>query len=295
MRSSWRQADESRVLRRSSPDAMPGAAAVQATPVLRLDGASVGYDDTVIVKRLSLRIDAGEVVALLGTNGSGKSTLVKGILGLAQVITGSIELFGRPPSPDVLARVGYVPQRQSASGPIPATVREVVMTGRLARRRFFVRANAADRAAVDEAIALVDLSDKARAAVTELSGGQHRRVLIARALAARPDLLIMDEPTAGVDSSQQETFVRTLQRLVEQGVTMLVVTHELGPMLPVITRALVLNEGRLSYDGPLPVPDVPELAHTHEHGADHHHDPQGPNRPRVAPDVRLPSRTAGGA
>lgn len=242
-----------------------------STPtVLELDDVSVGYNDKTVVRGATLRIAAGEAVALLGTNGSGKSTLVKGILGLAQV-SGRIELFGQPASDATRARIGYVPQRFSAGGPIAATVREVVMTGRLAGRHWFVRASREDRAAVAEALELVGLADRARRPVTELSGGQHRRVLIARALASAPELLIMDEPTAGVDASQQRALVHTLHRLAEHGVTLLVVTHEIEPMRALLSRALVLQEGRLSYDGPLPLAE-------HDHGGHHHPEPNpGPD------------------
>ncbi len=245
-------------------------------PVLELSGVSVGYDDKLVVRDVSLTVTAGASVALLGTNGSGKSTLVKGILGLAQV-RGSVRLFGQPASDSTRARVGYVPQRFAPSGPIAASVREVVLTGRLGSRRWFLRPSRADRAAVTEAIELVGLADQARSSVTELSGGQHRRVLIARALASHPDLLIMDEPTAGVDSSQQRALVHTLQRLTAQGVTLLIVTHELDALRSVLTRALVLREGRLVYDGALRA----GLA-DHDHG-EHHVDEQPPGAQMLPP------------
>lgn len=234
-------------------------------PLVCFDDVSIGYGEKVIVRNLSLKIHSGDVLALLGTNGSGKSTMIRGLLGLADLRSGLIDIFGEPAGRHDRSRIGYVPQRNSASGPIPATVWEVVMTGRLARRTTFVRASKADRAAVHRAIELVGLADRAKAAVTELSGGQHRRVLIARALASEPDLLVLDEPTAGVDITQQYAFVAVLKELVAQGVTILVVTHELGPMLPIITRVAVLDEGRLHYEGEL----KPEFVHGH--GDDHHH------------------------
>lgn len=221
-------------------------------PVVRLSRASIGYGDRPVVHDLDFELSAGEVVAVLGANGSGKSTLVKGVLGLARILSGSVELFGVPAGDfKDRSRLGYVPQRHTAGGTVPATVREVVSSGRLPRTGPLGRLRAADREAVDRALDVVRLADRARSSVAELSGGQQRRVLIARALAAEPDVLVMDEPTAGVDASNQQTLALTLQRLVAERVTLLIVSHEIGPMVPLVTRAVVLHEGRARYDGPL--------------------------------------------
>ncbi len=220
--------------------------------VLTLRGLQVGYDGVPVVRGVDLSVTAGEVVAVLGANGSGKTTLVRGLLGLAEIQAGEVELFGRPGGR--LAerhRIGYVPQRQTVAGAIPSTVREVVASGRLSRRGLFSRRTAADRSAVDEALRTVSLLDRASEEVASLSGGQQRRVLIARALAGEPDVLVMDEPTAGVDASSQGALAATVQRLAERKVTLLIVTHEVGPLSGVVSRALVMSRGRMVYDGPL--------------------------------------------
>lgn len=222
------------------------------TPVIRMRGVAVGYGDRPVVHGVDLDVEAGEVVAVLGANGSGKTTLVRGLLGLAEVVAGEVELFGTPVThARDAARIGYVPQRHSVGGPIPSTVREVVSSGRLARRPWWARQGAADRAAVEDALATVGLADRAREDVARLSGGQQRRVLIARALAARPDVLVMDEPTAGVDAASQTALADTLRRLVASGVTLVVVTHEVGPLAGTISRAVVMVRGRVGYDGRL--------------------------------------------
>ena len=223
-----------------------------AEPVLALHGASIGYAERAVVRDVDLTVRAGDVVAVLGANGSGKTTLVRGVLGLAAVLSGEVELFGHPLG-DVRdrARVGYVPQRHTVGGAIPSTVREVVTSGRLPRLGLLGRPRAADKAAVHDAIEAVDLLPLADTDVAALSGGQQRRVLIARALASEPDLLIMDEPTAGVDQASQQALARTVARLAERGVTMVIVTHEVGPLVGVVTRAVVVHEGRITYDGPL--------------------------------------------
>jgi zinc transport system ATP-binding protein len=222
------------------------------TAVLQARAASIGYGDLPVVREVSLRVDPGEVLAVLGANGSGKTTLLRGVLGLAPVLSGEVLLFGQPASTlRERARIGYVPQRLSVGGGIPGTVREVVASGRLARSGWLGRTGPADRAAVERAIAAVNLTERSGTALTALSGGQQRRALIARALAAEPDLLLMDEPVAGVDQASQRTLAGTISSLVRLGVTLVVVTHEAGPLLPVITRAVVMEAGRVGYDGPL--------------------------------------------
>jgi zinc transport system ATP-binding protein len=222
------------------------------SPVIVLRDVSVGYDDTAAVSGVDLTVESGDIVALIGPNGSGKSTLVRGLLGLVPVLHGQIELFGVPSSRfSERHRIGYVPQRHTVGGAIPSTVEEVVSSGRLVHRRWFARAGAADRSAISEAIEAVGLSDRRKSMVATLSGGQQRRVLIARALAGSPEVLIMDEPTAGVDAESQLALVQTLLSLVERGLTMIIVTHEIAALRPVLTRVLTMTGGRLVRDTPL--------------------------------------------
>ncbi|WP_448613553.1 metal ABC transporter ATP-binding protein [Modestobacter sp. URMC 112] len=219
---------------------------------IRLRHASIGYGDVPIVVQADLAVRRGEAVAVLGSNGSGKTTLARGLLGLAAVLGGQVEVLGAPVGRlSERGRVGYVPQRHTVSGAVPATVREVVSVGRLARSGLFRRLNAVDRRAVADAVAAVGLSDRLGDPVASLSGGQQRRVLVARALAAGPELLIMDEPTAGVDASSQETLAAVLGELSAAGTTLVVVTHETGPLAGVLTRAVVVDHGRIGYNGPL--------------------------------------------
>ncbi len=175
---------------------------------------------------------------MLGSNGSGKTTLARGVLGLAAVLAGTVEVLGAPVGRlTERGRVGYVPQRHTVSGAVPATVREVVGVGRLARLGLFRRLGGSDRAAVAEAVAAVGLADRRDDPVASLSGGQQRRVLVARALAAEPELLLMDEPTAGVDAASQVALAAVLADVSATGTTLLVVTHEAGPRAGVLQRA----------------------------------------------------------
>jgi len=228
-----------------------GGEDVHLGAVVELHAAAVGYGEHPVVSDVSLRIDRGEVVALVGPNGSGKTTIVRGILGLAPVVAGHVELFGVPAQQfRERWRIGYVPQRHTVVGAVPSTVEEVVGSGRLPRKRWFAPTTRDDRRVVARAIDVVGLTDRRRAPVSTLSGGQQRRVLIARALAAEPDVLVMDEPTAGVDAQSQEALTQTLARLVHDGLTLLVVTHDVAPLAPILTRVVAVADGRVVGDEP---------------------------------------------
>ncbi|OYO17324.1 ABC transporter ATP-binding protein [Enemella dayhoffiae] len=184
----------------------------------------------------------------MGANGSGKTTLVRALLGLVPH-RGQISLFGTPQQRfRDWAKVGYVPQR-SATSLQGATVREVVASGRLAQRRPLLPARARDRRLVQQCIERVGLGDQAGLELGELSGGQQQRALIARALASEPRLMVLDEPMAGVDLPTQAELTGVLDGLKRQGMAMLVVLHDLGPLDRMMDRAWVLRNGRLVHDG----------------------------------------------
>lgn len=258
-----------------------------AAPVLDLRGATFGYAGRPVLENVTLRIAPGEVVALLGPNGSGKSTLVRGLLGLNDHLSGEAQVLGTPLSRfRDRSRVGYVPQRHTLSGSVRSTVREVVATGQLADRPWWRLASRDDRDLVTRALRTVGLDDRARDDVSTLSGGQQRRVLIARALASRPDVLIMDEPTAGVDAASQDVLAAVLRRLAGLGVTMIVVTHELAALRGIVDRIVGLDLGAVSFDGTperyaqrraavtTAASSADHAPHTHGHAdhAHHHHD-----------------------
>ncbi|HEU4347940.1 MAG TPA: metal ABC transporter ATP-binding protein [Actinoplanes sp.] len=254
--------------------------------VISVRHAAVSYGGREVLEDVSLDLSPGEVVAVLGANGSGKSTLIRAVLGLVPLARGEAELFGVPRRRfREWSRVGYVPQRIGAGGGVPATVGEVVAAGRLARRGVFGLPRRADRAAVRTALADVGLSDRIGDPVATLSGGQQQRTLIARALAGEPDLLILDEPTAGVDAASQEAFARTLRGFQRRGGTVLLVAHELGPLRPLIDRAVVVHQGRIVHEGDVPAP----AGHHAEPGHDHVHPHAEPERPGicVAPTDRV--------
>ena len=253
-----------------SPHSSAGLAPPErsAAGIAELDAAVVALGGRVVLRRVSAAVKDGEVMAVLGANGSGKSTLVRALVGLVPLQNGEARLFGRPLSRfKDWRRIGYVPQRTTAAAGVPATVREVVTSGRLAYTGVLGRLRKSDRTAIDDALVTVGLTDRARDSVARLSGGQQQRVLIARALAAQPDLLILDEPMAGVDLANQRALADTLAGLHADGTTILLVLHELGPLAPLIDRAIVLRDGRVIHDGAPP----PAIGHHADPAHDHIH------------------------
>ena len=210
---------------------------------LRLEQVTFAYGHAPPVLRdVDLQVERGEFVAIAGPNGGGKTTLVRLVVGLEQPTSGRVELMVR--------KVGYLPQRTQAGIDAPVTVRELVTTGRASRTRLIGPLSSTDRVSVQEAIDRVGLSPSADRRLTTLSGGQQQRAFIAKALAADPELLVLDEPTTGVDVEAQDAIAALLQRLrSELEVTILYVSHEFGAVERFVER-IVLVRGGIVFDGP---------------------------------------------
>jgi zinc transport system ATP-binding protein len=219
-------------------------------PVVEADHVSFAYGTEPVLDDVSFRIEAGEFAALVGPNGSGKSTLLRLLLGVLRPGRGETRLFGADPRElQDRWRVGYVPQRLQLQPDLPATVEEIVRTGRLARRGWWRRPRRADQDAVDHALESVALAPLRRRQMRELSGGQQQRVLIAKALAGEPELLILDEPIAGVDAASQHLFRDSLVHLVtEHNATVLLVSHELNAVADDLDHVIVLKR-QVLFDG----------------------------------------------
>ncbi len=241
------------------------------TTAIAVRDGNIALGGRPVVRAVDLSVRGGEVVALLGSNGSGKTTLVRGLMGLVPWSSGDVHLLGTPQRNfNQWHRLGYVPQQGSANSGIPATVLEVVSAGRLSRRRLLLPLRRGDRDAVQAALRSVELQDRQHDAVGRLSGGQQQRVLIARALASEPDLLVLDEPNAGVDHHNQIGLAATLRPMVESGATVLLVLHEMGPLAELIDRVVVLRDGRVTYDGMPPDDDSLDEFHSHHHSQQQH-------------------------
>ncbi|MFQ5986491.1 MAG: metal ABC transporter ATP-binding protein [Thermoplasmata archaeon] len=212
--------------------------AIKLTNVrVRLKGATVLED-------ITLSVPVGDFAALIGQNGAGKTILLKVILGLIRPGRGHVRLFGEPVAAfQGWERVGYIPQHAVRIDPrFPASVREVASLGRVAPRGLLRFLSAHDHEAVDRALDTVRMRAKARQRVGALSGGELQRVMIARALATEPDLLILDEPAAGVDPGTQEGLYGFLRELNEErGLTILLSTHDLGAVMEMARTVACIN------------------------------------------------------
>jgi zinc transport system ATP-binding protein len=204
-----------------------------------------------VLQNVNLALGQGEFVAVAGPNGGGKTTLVRIILGLERPSAGSALLWGEPAHRfSGRKALGYLAQRSEVGGDAPVTVREVVSAGRLASGRLVGRLRAGDRALVEEAIARVGLEPFGDRPLRTLSGGMQQRAFIAKSLAAQPSLLVLDEPTTGVDAESQESIAGLLAGLHgELGVTIIYVSHEFGAVEHYVER-LVLVRRTIVFDGP---------------------------------------------
>ncbi|MFQ6013184.1 MAG: metal ABC transporter ATP-binding protein [Thermoplasmata archaeon] len=199
---------------------------------------------TMVLEDITLSVPVGDFAALIGQNGAGKTTLIKVILGLLRPQRGQAFLFGEPVETfQGWERVAYIPQHATRiDSRFPASVREVASLGRVAPRGLFRFLSAEDQEAVDRALDTVGMRAKARARVGDLSGGELQRVLIARALASEPELLILDEPTAGVDPGTQAGFYGFLRELNEErDLTILLSTHDLGAVMEMARTVACIN------------------------------------------------------
>ncbi|WP_336362643.1 metal ABC transporter ATP-binding protein [Halalkalicoccus salilacus] len=217
--------------------------------LVEVDDVSFGYTASPVVHDVSFAVDSGEYVGMIGPNGSGKSTLLRLILGLHTPDAGDVRLFGRPSREFVdRERVGYVAQDVTENTKnMPITVEEVVLMGRFPHAGFG-RVSADDRERTREALHTVGIEHLADRRITKLSGGQRQRAYIARALAGEADLLVLDEPTVGVDAESVEAFFELLNGLNADGMTILLVEHDIGAVLEHAGRVICLNR-ELYFDG----------------------------------------------
>jgi manganese transport system ATP-binding protein len=219
--------------------------------MIDVSGVTVRYGDVLALDDVSLRVEPGRVTGLIGMNGSGKSTLFKTILGLVKPASGLVTIDGGDPaSARKRGLIGYVPQSEDVDWAFPVSVRDVVMMGRYGRQGVLRRARPADRDAVDEALARVELADLADRQIGQLSGGQRKRAFVARGIAQGSEVLLLDEPFAGVDKRSEATIVRLLRELAASGKTVLVSTHDLHA-LPALADEAVLLLRRTLFHGPV--------------------------------------------
>jgi ABC-type Mn2+/Zn2+ transport system ATPase subunit len=243
--------------------AHPGAEADSAPePVIALHDVTAGYDDRPVLEDVSLDVDRGSLLAIFGPNGGGKTTLLKLIAGILKPWTGRVETLGQPAG-EAARRIAYVPQAELVDWSFPITVWNVAMMGRFARLGLLRQPSRADRSAVTDALDRVGMSGEARTQIGRLSGGQRRRAFLARAIAAEPELYLLDEPVTGVDVPTQEDLMALLAIEAESGRTIVATTHDLAAVSRHFTQAVAVNR-RVVASGPVSiVRDADVLARTY--------------------------------
>ncbi len=221
-----------------------------STPPCVVENISAAYRDRLALSGVSFTVPSGEIMAILGPNGAGKSTLIKAMLELIPRVSGKAEFFGKNLS-RVRKRIAYMPQSASIDWDFPARVKDVVLMGTYTHLGWLRRPGKKEHQAAQAAMKQLDISDLANRQISELSGGQKQRTFVARALAADADLLVMDEPFAGVDMKSEKTILQVLRSLASSGKTVLLVHHDLATVKDFCSSVLLLREGNLVASGPL--------------------------------------------
>lgn len=222
-------------------------------PVIEVRDLHYSYGENVVLDNISFQIDAGEYIGIIGPNGGGKTTLLKLIVGLAQPTSGEIFLNGQPVEEAHTRRhIGYVPQRIAETArQFPATVQEIIASGRTPRLGLFNRPRKVDHHAVEKAMEIAGVSKYKNRLIADLSGGERQRVFIARALAGDPSVLILDEPTVGIDQTAQEKFYGLIEKLNHTlGMTIVFVTHDIDVISATASRCLCLNRELVCHGSP---------------------------------------------
>lgn len=222
-------------------------------PSLEVNGVTVAYPNgNVALRDASFSLGAGTIAGLVGVNGSGKSTLFKSIMGFVRPVAGEVRIAGLPVN-EALKRniVAYVPQSEEVDWNFPVLVEDVVMMGRQGHMGFFRVPSARDRELVDQSLARVGMTDYRKRQIGELSGGQRKRVFLARALAQEGRIILLDEPFTGVDVQTETAIIDLMRELRDQGHLMLVSTHNLGSVPDFCDQVVLVNRTVLAF-GPTP-------------------------------------------
>jgi zinc transport system ATP-binding protein len=230
-------------------------------PVIEVKNLTISLHTQVILDNINLVVRKGDFYAIIGPNGAGKTTLVKAILGLIPIDIGEILLFSRNAGSAERQKIGYVPQYHAFDFQFPITVREVVLTGRIGRKNgFFLRYSDEDYLSSDRALSRIGAESLKTRSIMDLSGGERQRILIARALAGEPEVLILDEPTVFIDTPTEEQFFGLLSTLAQE-VTILMITHDIGVVSRHVNRVACLNRRLHHHDSDQLTPEMISLAY----------------------------------
>jgi zinc transport system ATP-binding protein len=214
---------------------------------INIEGLWVYRNQHTVLENICLDLELGDFLGLIGPNGGGKTTLIRAMLGLIKPSRGTVRILDREPEA-ARRSIGYLPQKTFFDRSFPVTALEVVLMGRFSKAGLFRRYSLPDREAALRALEAVGLKDLAGRQVGSLSGGEQQRVLVARSLVSEPQLLLLDEPTAGVDAAQQTEFYELLSRLNAGGMTIILVSHDISAVSTYVNKIACLNQ-RLYYHG----------------------------------------------
>ncbi len=226
---------------------------------------TVRYERVTALQDVELLCPYGEALGIVGPNGSGKSTLLKTIAGLLNPTAGSVELFGKAPRAAKPGTIAYVPQVEEVDFSFPATVRDVVSMARYVRLSPFSPFGKADREIVQRALEALGIANLADRRIAQLSGGQQQRTFMARALAQEPRVLLLDEPTTGVDAGTEEAIRKIVRAQVASGLPVLISTHEVERAAQWFDRMVVIDHHVLAYGTPDEIAHSPVFANLFEH------------------------------
>ncbi|SER06000.1 zinc/manganese transport system ATP-binding protein/zinc transport system ATP-binding protein [Nitrosomonas sp. Nm51] len=212
-------------------------------PAIQLINVTTSYENNVVFTRLSLQIESGQFVGIVGPTGCGKTTLLKTILGAQTVFCGRVLLNGQPVEQVRNKKIGYIPQLESVDWSFPVTVEDVIMMGLYPGRRLLPWQSKAERARVEDLAAKLGIYNCLRQHIAHTSGGQRQRAFLARALINNPKLLVLDEPTSGVDIKTQHEVLHLLGDISNQGMTIILTTHDLNAVASHLPRVICFNNG----------------------------------------------------
>jgi zinc transport system ATP-binding protein len=213
---------------------------------VKIDNMSAGYDQEIVIENITCEIREGDFFGIIGPNGGGKSTLLRVILGLITPLKGTVSIFGHSPK-NARIHMGYVPQYTEYDKDYPISVMDVVLMGRRSNRGLYPWYSREDRKRAMDALKKVNMMEYKNRHISDLSGGQRQRVFIARALASHPRILLLDEPTAGIDKDMHESFYNLLG-VLNKNMTIILVTHDIGVISSHVTRVACLNHYMFTHD-----------------------------------------------
>jgi zinc/manganese transport system ATP-binding protein/zinc transport system ATP-binding protein len=230
--------------------AVPERSIAATEAVAVLEAITCGYHGRAVFRDVSMTLRAGQLAGMVGPTGCGKSTLLKALLGLVQPWRGRVQVFGGPVTRSTRARIGYVPQLETLDWQFPVTAEQVVLMGAYRGMSWLPWCRATERQAALDLMSRLGIADCAQQQIRELSGGQQQRVFLARALLGRPHLLLLDEPTIGVDVKTQHDILHLLEDLSDQGIAILLTTHDLNAVAAHLPWLICFNRGLIAQGSP---------------------------------------------